>query len=121
MYILPVFLPIRLIGMLGDIFHAVGKVNFPRESLSSIRDLERAAIPPLIQLRAANNTPCTYCGRPTTDEQGTDKLNGDHIVPLSKGGNNSPENYAQSCRACNLQKDAEMVLKVWRKGELQFP
>lgn len=50
------------------------------------------------------NVPCTYCGRPTTEEPGTDKLNGDHIIPRSQGGNNEPPNYAPACRTCNLQK-----------------
>jgi len=31
------------------------------------------------------NVPCTYCGRPTTEELGPDKLNGDHVIPRSQG------------------------------------
>ena len=49
-------------------------------------------------------TPCLYCGEPTTKEPGPNQLQGDHVVPKSQGGNNTPENYAPSCRTCNLQK-----------------
>ena len=50
------------------------------------------------------NVPCTYCGRPTTDEPESNKLNGDHVIPRSQGGNDDPSNYAPSCRTCNLKK-----------------
>lgn len=41
---------------------------------------------------------CAYCG----GDGGTI----DHIVPISRGGDNSPENLAASCRRCNSRKGA---------------
>jgi hypothetical protein len=40
---------------------------------------------------------CTYCGA-------TNQLEGDHIVPLSRGGSNALTNLATACRPCNLSK-----------------
>ena len=45
---------------------------------------------------------CTYCG---SDEQ----LEGDHIVPLSRGGSNAFDNLATACRPCNLAKGPKTV------------
>jgi 5-methylcytosine-specific restriction endonuclease McrA len=43
-----------------------------------------------------DNHKCAYCGKPATTI--------DHIVPKSKGGNNSYENCVASCLKCNGQK-----------------
>jgi|SRR5579872_2206610 len=40
---------------------------------------------------------CTYCGSDNS-------LEGDHIVPLSRGGSNAFDNLATACRPCNLAK-----------------
>ena len=48
--------------------------------------------------------PCLYCGQPTTREPGPKQFNREHVIPRSRGGNNSPENYVPACRTCNLQK-----------------
>ena len=64
------------------------------------------AFPKSMNKQQPDGAPCTYCGTPTTRNPGPDQLNGDHIIPKSQGGNNSPENYAPSCRTCNLQKGA---------------
>ena len=56
---------------------------------------------------AKEGVPCTYCGRPTTNEPGKDNSRErDHIDPRSKGGNNSSENERDSCRTCNRSKGA---------------
>lgn len=43
---------------------------------------------------------CQYCGR----RPGLRELNVDHVVPRSRGGNDSWENLVISCRRCNLVK-----------------
>jgi len=52
---------------------------------------------------------CTYCG---SDKQ----LEGDHIVPLSRGGSNAFANLATACRPCNVSKGSK-TLKEWRAQE----
>ena len=51
----------------------------------------------------------TYCGKPTLKEPkySPRQLNRDHIIPRSRGGNNSPENYTPACRECNMSKGAK--------------
>ena len=50
---------------------------------------------------------CTYCG--ATDVI----LEMDHIIPKSKGGDNSPENLTPACRPCNASKGS-LSLAEWR-------
>jgi hypothetical protein len=40
---------------------------------------------------------CGYCGS-------TDNLEVDHIIPLSKGGSHSEDNFQTLCRPCNRKK-----------------
>ena len=49
---------------------------------------------------------CTYCG---SEKQ----LEGDHIIPLSRGGSNAFVNLATACRPCNLSKGSKTV-DEWR-------
>lgn len=49
---------------------------------------------------------CTYCGS-------TRDLQGDHIVPLSRGGSNAFENIATACRPCNQSKGPKTP-QEWR-------
>lgn len=49
---------------------------------------------------------CAYCGvKP-------ERLDPDHVVPLSRGGSNSPSNLLPTCAACNSEKCA-MLLHEW--------
>ena len=48
---------------------------------------------------------CVYCGA-------NKLLEGDHIVPLSRGGSNALTNLATACRPCNLSK-ASSTLQEW--------
>jgi 5-methylcytosine-specific restriction endonuclease McrA len=43
---------------------------------------------------------CIYCDRQLTDENATS----DHIVPISKRGNNAQVNLVVSCRDCNSDR-----------------
>lgn len=49
---------------------------------------------------------CTYCG---IDES----LHCDHVVPKSKGGDESPNNLTTACKSCNLSK-GDKLLSEWR-------
>lgn len=60
-------------------------------------------------LFARDQYTCQYCGR-SDQELGTRKgrkevLNRDHVVPVSKGGENTWENCVTSCSTCNSLKD----------------
>jgi 5-methylcytosine-specific restriction endonuclease McrA len=51
---------------------------------------------------------CQYCGhRPSQRD-----LNLDHVVPRSRGGNDTWENLVVSCRACNLKKGRRTPLEA---------
>lgn len=49
---------------------------------------------------------CTYCGSKK-------QLEGDHIVPLARGGSNALTNLATACRPCNLSKGPK-TLEEWQ-------
>lgn len=60
---------------------------------------------------------CAYCGvKP-------ERLDPDHVVPLSRGGSNAPSNLLPSCTPCNSHKGA-MTLpewEAWRRAKRMAP
>jgi len=48
-----------------------------------------------------DNFTCTYCGKTVKDDV---KLHIDHIIPLSRGGSNNPNNLTTACDKCNRGK-----------------
>jgi 5-methylcytosine-specific restriction endonuclease McrA len=56
---------------------------------------------------------CTYCGS-------NKLLEGDHIVPLSRGGSNTFGNLATACRPCNQSKGSKTV-EEWRTSAQSPP
>ncbi|MDR1340108.1 MAG: DUF4373 domain-containing protein [Prevotellaceae bacterium] len=57
-----------------------------------------------------DNYICQYCGK------AGGKLEADHVIPFSKGGEDTIENLVTSCRKCNRQKRDKTVeeFKQWR-------
>lgn len=49
---------------------------------------------------------CVYCGNES------EQLHCDHVLPLSKGGDNSDKNLATACKSCNLSKN-DKLLEEW--------
>lgn len=49
---------------------------------------------------------CAYCG------EKPERLDPDHVVPLSRGGTNTPSNLLPCCLMCNSSKNA-MTLSEW--------
>ena len=45
---------------------------------------------------------CAYCGTECADDYHVD-----HMIPLSRGGSNGPENLCIACPSCNLRKNAK--------------
>lgn len=50
---------------------------------------------------------CTYCG----DENGPFEV--DHVVPVTRGGSNAPDNLCVACKPCNSSK-GDRLLSEWR-------
>jgi hypothetical protein len=50
---------------------------------------------------------CTICGRSPANDPNIE-LHVDHIIPWSKGGQNSPDNLRVLCFDCNLGKSARI-------------
>lgn len=59
-------------------------------------------------IMSRDNYTCAYCGRKPPDV----KMQCDHIVPLSRGGSNDPENLTAACFECNSSKGAKL-LEEW--------
>jgi 5-methylcytosine-specific restriction endonuclease McrA len=55
-------------------------------------------------LFARDDYTCQYCGRPRGRLKGRQFLTRDHIVPLSRGGDNSWQNLVAACSPCNNRK-----------------
>lgn len=55
-------------------------------------------------LFARDNYSCQYCGRHRSELRGRQFLTRDHILPLSRGGENTWENVVTSCSPCNNRK-----------------
>lgn len=51
---------------------------------------------------------CAYCGS-------NEKLEIEHIIPISRGGNHSIGNTTKACRSCNSSK-GDRLLMEWRLG-----
>ena len=44
---------------------------------------------------------CHYCGKQISNKE---DLTVDHVIPISKGGENSADNFVIACKACNREK-----------------
>lgn len=53
---------------------------------------------------------CAYCF-------GAFRLEQDHVVPLTRGGNHSAGNIVPACRSCNASKNSRLVSE-WLSGEI---
>lgn len=61
------------------------------------------------RLHHESNGTCVYCGHPVTLEQ----MQVDHIIPSSKGGPDSFENFVCSCGDCNQGKKKDTLPEVF--------
>lgn len=56
-------------------------------------------------LFARDHYTCQYCGRHERQLREREFLNRDHILPVSRGGENSWANCVTACSSCNAKKD----------------
>ena len=55
-------------------------------------------------LFARDRYTCQYCGRPRAALRGREFLTRDHVIPLSRGGENTWDNVLTACSPCNNRK-----------------
>jgi 5-methylcytosine-specific restriction endonuclease McrA len=55
---------------------------------------------------------CVYCGRHRSELRGRQFLTRDHVLPISRGGDNRWENVVTSCSPCNNRKGDRLPEEV---------
>lgn len=56
------------------------------------------------QILVLHNHQCAYCGS-------IENITQDHMIPLCRGGEHSPENIVPACNSCNARKNARTPLE----------
>jgi 5-methylcytosine-specific restriction endonuclease McrA len=57
------------------------------------------------------NSPCSFCGS-------NEKIQGDHIIPVSRGGYHGEGNLQPLCKSCNLSKGNKTMME-WRLRKMK--
>lgn len=73
-----------------------------------INDLEKRNEEAIFDALNAFNKKCPYCGKDQYRVGIRDKIEVDHFVPISKGGQNVPWNLIPICKSCNRKKSARL-------------
>lgn len=60
------------------------------------------------EIKRLYQSPCFYCG-------GLDRIEADHLIPVSKGGRHSIGNLVAACRWCNASKGNRFITE-WKQG-----
>lgn len=73
------------------------------DKLNKLQKQKRKGVKPSIRffVLKRDNYTCKACGATSSDGV---KLEIDHIVPVSKGGTNDPDNLQVLCKTCNIGK-----------------
>ena len=74
--------------------------NWPDGDWHTVRDL----------VIHRDNATCQYCGAQP------DNLDVDHIIPKSRGGDNSADNLVAACQSCNRSKGARTPVE-WMEAD----
>lgn len=72
-----------------------------------------------------DNWTCQKCGVKVHDRNKGDwndefKAHLDHIIPISKGGDSTPENMQVLCRTCNLRKSDKTEIEIEKTGQIKL-
>jgi 5-methylcytosine-specific restriction endonuclease McrA len=69
----------------------------------------------LVNLINKQNGLCFYCGRRVKiyddNRHKDDSISFDHVIPMCKGGSNTPDNLVMSCLGCNRKRNHKEQLK----------
>lgn len=90
----------------GDRVLRSARAEFPvpsvirRRTYINVRRRREAAGAKRLRIYMRDRFRCQYCG----DKKGAGELTLDHILPRSRGGDNSPVNIVTACVACNNRK-----------------
>jgi 5-methylcytosine-specific restriction endonuclease McrA len=63
-------------------------------------------------LFARDGYSCLYCGRHRSGLRGREFLTRDHVIPLSRGGDNTWDNVVTACSSCNNRKGGHLPAEV---------
>ena len=63
-------------------------------------------------LRQIRSDTCVGCGNKTSPSS-----TGDHIIPLAKGGPQTPQNFMALCKRCNSSKGTKDLFEWWHKAK----
>ena len=66
-------------------------------------------------LFARDHYRCQYCGRVSAVLKTRESLTRDHVVPLSRGGDNSWTNVVTACSSCNTRKANHLPSEIGMK------
>jgi hypothetical protein len=82
----------------GNISTSEGKI------IVGISDLEKKNEEAVFDALSAFNKQCPYCGKDQYRVGLRDKIEIDHFIPVSRGGQNLPWNLLPVCKECNRRK-----------------
>lgn len=63
---------------------------------------------------------CKYCGVKIGGRRNKATTHVDHVIPISRGGANTPENIVLACQTCNLSKGPKL-LHEWQPERFPTP
>lgn len=66
-------------------------------------------------LFARDDYTCQYCGRHKSELRGRQFLTRDHILPVSRGGENRWDNVVTSCSPCNNRKGGRLPAEAGQR------
>ena len=88
----------RVLHSAHDVFPVPSVIR--RRIYINVRRRREAAGMKRLRIYMRDKFRCQYCG----DKKGVTELTLDHILPRSRGGDNSPVNVVTACIACNNRK-----------------
>lgn len=92
------------------------KFSKAREEVKKTRPVKHRQVPKSLRydILKRDGFRCQGCGKSPASQPGV-VLHVDHIIPLSKGGTNDPDNLVTLCGDCNIGKAAKLITALAQK------